>query len=380
MAKNLYIYLIFILLTGCTVGKGTGVFPPAANLDATPPLSADDDGRDHRILIANGLSETITLVERINGTWTVTPDILPTGQAPGQMVVRDGLAYLVCSLSNSIQIIDTNTLTTVREISTGPGTNPMMLDFIDDETVIVTCYVSNDARILDLNPDTPSNERIKTIIPMPGPADLPHDEGASTLARPGGVVVLENRAYVVCANLLGYHQAGGPGLLVEIDLVSMEITATHALHGRDTLSVIHSPRLPDRLIILSAGTFTYEAGFIGDGTVESFDLNTGEIFQVIDITGAPYAGIIGADDILLMENGMESAILRADLRNGTQLESYSLPTYGLSLSYASSILALPGILAVTNFNADRLYILDPVTGEILVELPTGDGPDVMALI
>ncbi len=372
--------LIAFLLTGCTLGRGSGVFPPAADIQAQPPVSAEDDGRDYRILIANGLSETITLVERESGMWNVTPDVLQTGQSPSQIVVKDGLCYIVNSLSNSIQVIDPIAMTTIREVSTGSGTNPMFMEFVDDSSALVTCYLSNEAVLIDLSADTLTEERILGRIAMPDQDELPKDEGKTTDARPGGIAVVDDTAYVACANLEMAHVAGGHGIIVQIDIPSLAIVGTIELDGRDTVSVIRSLRFPNRLIAISAGDYDPGIGFTGNGLVESIDLISGEIVQGVEVNGAPFGGVIGADDILVMENGMESKVLRVDLRKGVELDSYSLPTYGEPLSYASSILALPGLICVTNFNADRLCLVDPANGDILAELATGDGPDAIALI
>ncbi len=373
--------VLVLLLTGCTVGRGTGAFPPAADLNAQPGIGPDDDGRDYRILVANGLSENITMIDRRDGVWSVSQNIVATGQAPNQMLVRNGLCYVVNSLSNSIQIIDVETLDVVREISTGPGTNPVFMDFTDDHTAIASCYLTNEVLLIDVEPDTSPEDRIIGRIPLPPSTDLPRDEDdIPTNAGPGGLAVVGDRCYVACSNLKAVHVAGGPGLLAVIDIPSRSVQRMIELSGRDTVQVIHSPRFPERLIVLSAGDNDPAIGFVGNGTVESLNLDTGEIFQVIEVAGAPFGGAIGPDDILLMENGKEGVVLRVDLFSGVELQAFELPTYGEPLSYASSILALPGLVCVTNFNADRFYLLEPDSGEILAQLATGDGPDAMVLV
>jgi len=380
MRKVTLLILVLIFLTGCTVGKGSGIIPPEADHSASPPLAPEDNGDDHRLLVANGLSETITLIERINGEWSVTPNVAQTGQSPNQILVRGDFCYIVNSLSNSIQVLDTGTFETIREISTGAGTNPMIMDFINDESAIVSCYLSNEAVVLDISADTSGQDRIIARIPMPSPGELPNDGDTATYARPGGLVVTGDSAYVACANLMALHTAGGPGVLVEIDVETYEIVRSWELTGRDTLSVIHSERFPERLIILSAGDHDIATGFEGNGTVESIDLTTGEMMGTIAVEGSPFGGVIGPDDILYMENGREGAVLRADLRKSLPLESFELPQYGVPLSYASSIAAMPGLLLVTNFNSDRLLVMNPGTGEVLAELATGDGPDAVAVL
>jgi len=372
--------LILLLIVGCTVGRGSVVFPPEADVQAQPPLGHDDDGADHRILVSNGLSEELTLVERTDGVWNVTENALETGQSPNYMTVRDGICYVVNSLSNSIQIIDPENLETLREISTGAGTNPMVMDFVDETTVMVSCYLSNEVLIIDIREDTPSDERILKRIAMPEDDELPHDTGKASYARPGGLAVVGDRCYVACANLSMVHVAGGPGVLAVINTSSGEITGQIELSGRDTISVLHSERFPERLIILSAGNYEPGTGFAGDGTVESLDISSGEIFQVIEIDGSPFEGTVGPEDVLFIENGKSAEVLRVDIREGTQLDGWALPSYGEQLSYASAIIALPGLIAAANFNADRIYLLDAESGSINAELATGDGPDAMAVV
>jgi hypothetical protein len=307
----------------------------------------------------------------------VKQDVLPIGQGVSQMLVRNGICFVVNALSNSIQIVDPVKLATIGEISLGAGTNPEFMDFIDDQTAVVSCYLTNEVVIVDLSPATDPHERILARIQLPSGDQLPHDPGVPTAARPGGVAVIDDKCFVACANLSMMHVAGGPGLLVQIDLQSHSVSGIKELTGRDTTGLLHSDRFPNRLIITSAGDYDIGEGFAGNGTVESYNLTSGEIFQVVQVDGAPMSGSIGADDILFLENAMEGILLRVDLRDGEALEGIALPSWGAPLSFASSILALPGLLCVTDFNADRLYILDGESGKTLAELAAGDGPDAM---
>ncbi|MCX6647595.1 MAG: hypothetical protein NTY09_14730 [bacterium] len=374
------ILLVIILNSGCTVGRGSGVFPPESDIEARPALSLDDDGSDHRIIIANGLSENTTLVERTDETWHVTQGVFQTGMSPSQIILHDGLCYIVNSLSNSIQIVDPYELKIVREISTGAGTNPNFLAFINDTDALVSCYLSNEVLLIDLSEGIGTENRIIKSIALPDSENLPHDEGDITYARPGGIAVVDNIAFVACSNLNQIHEAGGPGIIVEIDIDKIEIARIQELNGRNTVQVLHSPRFPDRIVVMSAGDHTVADGFVGNGMVESIDINSGKIFQSVNVDGSPYGGAIGPGDILFMENAKEGNVLRVDLKTGTVLDSFKLPEYGLSLSFASSIVALPGLILATNFNSDLLSLIDPMTGEILAELQTGDGPDAMVCV
>ena len=49
--------MLAIFLCGCTLSRGNGSFPPMADTTATPKLSVQDDGKDRKILVANGLGK-----------------------------------------------------------------------------------------------------------------------------------------------------------------------------------------------------------------------------------------------------------------------------------------------------------------------------------
>ena len=80
----------------------------------------------------------------------------------------------------------------------------------------------------------------------------------------------------------------------------------------------------------------------------------------------------------VLENAKIGALLRVDLHEGKALSDFPLPTHGETLSYALAVLPLPGLLCVTDFNADQLYLLEPSSGNVLAQLFVGDGPDAMA--
>jgi len=203
------IYVIAITLsTGCTIGSGAGSFPPLADLEASPPLGIRDDGHDRKMLIGDGLGETLTLVDRTDGVWRVSRDVLPIGQGVSQMLIRNGICYIVNALSNSIQIVDPVKLKTIGEISLGAGTNPEFMDFVDDHTAVVSCYLTNEVVLVDLSPAADPHDRILARIPMPTGNRLPHDPGIPTAARPGGIAALGDQCYVACANLSMMHVAG----------------------------------------------------------------------------------------------------------------------------------------------------------------------------
>lgn len=103
------------------------------------------------VINANG--ETLS---RINlATGVVSNDLLPLGtdifSYPNQIIVRDTLAFVVCSGTDEIQVIDLNSIATVGFISTGAASNPYWMAFLDSPVAYVTSFVNNSLIKLDMN-------------------------------------------------------------------------------------------------------------------------------------------------------------------------------------------------------------------------------------
>ena len=114
--------------------------------------------------------------------------------------------------------------------------------------------------------------------------------------------------------------------------------------------------------------------------MESVDLASNEVFQVIEMDGAPLDGEVGPNEVIFLENAKEGKILKADLIDGTELQGIELPKYGTIFNYASSIAILPGLICATDFNTDRLYLIDQSMEDVIAELNTGDGPDSIVVV
>ncbi|MDH3889836.1 MAG: hypothetical protein OEV49_02030 [candidate division Zixibacteria bacterium] len=129
------------------------------------------------VINANG--ETLS---RINlASTVVSNDLLPLGtdvlSYPNQIVVRDTLAFVVCSGTDEIQVIDLNRVATVDFISTGAASNPYWMAFLDNHTAYVTSFVNNSLIKLDMD----SGSVVKET-----------DVGTS----PEGVIIHDFKAYI----------------------------------------------------------------------------------------------------------------------------------------------------------------------------------------
>lgn len=102
--------------------------------------------------VANSTGETLSKINLQTGA--VANDVLPLGSDvqsyANQIVVRDTLAYIVCSGTNEVQVINLKTETTVDFIPFAPGSNPYFMTIYNDQYAFVTNLTDNSVATLDL--------------------------------------------------------------------------------------------------------------------------------------------------------------------------------------------------------------------------------------
>jgi DNA-binding beta-propeller fold protein YncE len=107
---------------------------------------------DRSLYVINGLAETLSRVNLETGV--VSNNIATLGLAPNQIFIdnvyrRDGLGYVLNSISHDLQLVDLATAATVRTIPLGPDRNPYGLAFLNDSVVAVTNLVANSISEVD---------------------------------------------------------------------------------------------------------------------------------------------------------------------------------------------------------------------------------------
>jgi len=294
---------------------------------------------------------------------------------------------------------------TVRVIPVGLGKNPMALALAPgggEGRGYVSEFVAGSIDLVDL---TAVGGVVDTT---PLPASLPTDgEGIRTKPFPGGLVFCGGKLWAALANLRGDGgglRAGGPGVVVaiETDPLSPEyhkITRRIVLEGRDTVSVIAPEYLPGTVVAVSAGDFDDEIGFRGNGVLEFIDVELGRVTGIIRTDGfeggaAPFEAVVPgktgfiadakAGRLLLFDAETVKARLEASPTSPADLfftlkDVIDLPGSEDVLSYASALAAWNGYLFVTEFNHDRLFVIEETTGRIVDEFLVGDGPDAIGL-
>lgn len=136
-------------------------------------------GADPTAYVINSSGETLSKINLTTGQ--VTNDMLILGRDidsyPNQIIVRDTLAYVVCSGTDEIQIINIQDGKTAGWITFGAGENPYWMAFADDTTLYVTLLTAN--AVARVNPTTHQVVARKTV-------------GTS----PEGIIIVGGKAYI----------------------------------------------------------------------------------------------------------------------------------------------------------------------------------------
>jgi len=338
-------------------------------------------GYPYYLVIGGGLSETLSVLRVEDGpSFRLYDDVALTDSAINQTVACNQEIYAVCSLSNSVVVYDDD-LNVLREVSVGEGVNPMAMAITEDDQAWISGFLSNDVRLISLAAGTPPEDRVQAVIAMPDNDELPHDAGVhQTWARPNGVASAAGRLFVALSNLEAKFVPGGPGQLAVIDPARRQIVEIITLEGRDPIGLA----LDDarQLVwVVSAGDYDPGQGFAGNGLLEGIDVQSFEPVERIAVDGAPFEVLPDGQDRAYLGNGMDGRLLVVDLKEGRQLPSVDLrqekgPT---GLSFISALAQDPaGRLYVTDFNSDRLYVLDPARDlEVIASFTANDGPDTL---
>ncbi|MBN1297389.1 hypothetical protein JXA80_11460 [bacterium] len=360
----------FLIAVGAGGSPGTPTPTPGPG---TPTATPTPGGTDYSVLVAHGgSSEDIWRIR--SSDYGIEPGLALTGAAANQIVLHDGELYVINSLSHSITVYEAGSVAFRREMSTGIGKNPFLMDFVDNDHIYVTQFTAN--VVTRMNCRTGA---IVTDIPMPD--EFPADPGDTTWPRPMGIEVVGGIAYVACANLNDTYCAGGPGILVRIDTATNQVIGWTESGGRNAAGVIYDPRWSDWLWITNAGDYVTGSGFSENGTIALYSLTGGTIVDSIPVFDAPYEIAFGATTAYF-SSAAEGRIGRLSLDGLSLLTSIALPTAGHGLNYVSGLAMGPDQrLWILEFNHDRLITLDTRTGDALVNDSTiGDGPDALVIV
>ncbi|MBD3401506.1 hypothetical protein GF420_01320 [candidate division GN15 bacterium] len=253
---------------------------------------------DSYLYVVNSIGETLSRINRDNGS--VDNNLISLGSdinsAPNQLVVRDTLAYVVCSVTDEIQVIDLNSSSTVGFISLPAGSNPYWLACYNDTTAYVSLLANNGVAKIDLISRTVVDQfpvgkspaglaiaRHKLYVVNSGFdfGTFTYDPGTVTVYDIGPDTLVETiatglnpqfvdrdrqgRLHVVCTG--NYSSVFGAVYL--LDPAADEVVDSVLTGGSPGQIAIG----PDNIAYLAAG------GFTEDGFVFSYDAGSGAVYH-----------------------------------------------------------------------------------------------------
>lgn len=377
---------LLVFLTVLTVFSGCDDLQEQS--EDVPDLQVDDDDDGsgweypYYLVIGGGHSETLSLLT-IKGPkeFSLANDVQVTASSINQTVVHQKELFAVCSLSHSVMIYDVHDLSIRSEVSVGIGNNPMALVFHNNKKAFISNFISNSITYYNLADDV--GEALTTIS-LPSGNDLPRDKGISeTWARPGGMILAAGKLYVALANLDNSYVAGGPGHLAAIDPVENTLEKTIELTGRNTVAVFAEEE-SEIIYAMSAGDYTPDDGYTGNGLVEVIYAVNDQVIDSIDTGGAPTEMVVNDRGVAFLGNGKKGEVLSFDTETLEILDPVDIrdPDDSLGLSFASA-LAVDGngYLFAAEYNHDRLFVIDTHNNNKIVDTFTvNDGPDTLSFI
>jgi YVTN family beta-propeller protein len=271
-------------------------------------------------------------------------NVTSLGVFPNEVVVHGDRAWVVCSGSDEIHVVDLLTRTTLDTIPTGAGSNPYGIVVVSDARAYVTLLAANAVAPIDLVTGT-----LGTLIPV----------GRS----PEGIAEADGRLFVTNSGFdfstFGYD----PGTVSVIDPVTN--TVTH------TLPVGLNPqgidRAPDgRLHVVCTGNFfsVFGSAFVIDPAVPA-------VIDSLAIGGSPgFIAVSGSGIAWLSDYFL--GLLAYDTASLAILHDDSNPV-AVGTGAAGVDFDADGRGYVCVYGDDLLVILDPA-GNPVDAIPMGDGP------
>jgi hypothetical protein len=267
--------LLFALLASALIGAC--VSPP----ENEPVLPLRDGFPLLEIHVAAGLGEELAVANADRVAAGIAPAIVPrvllTGSAPNRLFAQGERVWVVNSADNTVRWYDARSLAQGAPVHLGVNTNPWDITATPDGSrLLVTGFLDDTVRVLD------AAGGLLARIDLPAPAGMP----LGYRARPEGIAVFSNRAFVA---LTGYSFAKGnfdPGALAVLDIAAADPAAWTV----ETTIVLQTN--PQAVLVLpEAGEVHVScSGVFGkdDGHIVILDAVSLAVLTNLPVGGAPY--------------------------------------------------------------------------------------------
>jgi hypothetical protein len=221
--------------------------------------------------------------------------------------VFKGLVYVINRfLADNIQVLDPERdFTTLWQCSTGAGTNPHDIAFLNETRAYVTRYDVAELLVVDpsVGPDC-EGFTVDTI-------DLRPFADADGIPEMDQMALVDGLLYVSVQRLdrNNFFSPAGPGAIVVIDTATNQPIDAMTLAGGDPLAATKGlPVMDNALVVAETGSFG-----VADGGIERVDLKTG-VAQGFFVTEEDLGGDI-TDFVLVSQDLGYAVVSKPDFTN-----------------------------------------------------------------
>jgi hypothetical protein len=363
--------LLCVLWNGCATNDyGTNDFAEVNNLKDLGTVNA---------AVLNSLGENVSLIGL--DPRKVLRNGLTIGGAPNHMLLHAGEAWVLNSTSHSLDVLDATTWVVLREYSLGLGCNPYMMALTTDAQLVVTCLMTNELLLVNPFADpTTDPEPILKRLAMPDGADLkPNDVDKPGEAKPQGVAVIGQRAYVTITNLDSKWNPAGPGFVQVVDIGQWKLDKLIELTSTNAYWIHYPTSGGDRLYVSCATTYD------GSGVVAVVDTTTDSVVSSVPIGGAPGRLWVDDNQTAWVGDMSDGRLLRFSTVDGTILDPVVLcpadPANGI-YDFISDVAADEnGIIFAACFATDTVQIFNRRACSCSrITAGVGDGPQSLLVL
>lgn len=276
---------------------------------------------------------------------------------------RDGAEiFVVESGDNTVSRFDTETGSYDVLVDVGNERGPWDVWVTDDE-LWITNYIANTVSVAD--------RRTGEVID-----EITHD----SFEGPSGIAMLDGRVYVGNAQYRGDNDYG-PGSVTVINAETHEVYGTVATKRQNPQSIDVVDR---KLVVVDSGTFSNDGTFVAgsEAAIEVWIPTPDALLPEQNVTRLPLVddpaiGVPGrpahrkGSSVIYLPSATAPVVFAFDVETRTWLRGSDNPirlyeTNRNALHHAS--LSDDGILAVTAFNEDAMYLVDTSCDAVLDEI------------
>lgn len=304
----------------------------------SPNSIANDKSLSGTIVVVNKNDDTVDFIDLQSRKIKFTRK---TGKGPHELAMSaNGHTAVVTNYigGNSLTIFDVQQARKIKTIDLSSYPRPHGIMFLkDQQRVAVSSEDSNNVVIVNI-----TSGKIEKVIGT-------QQEGSHMVALP------ESSEYIYTTNM-GSHTVS------ELDVQSGTL-----------LRKISTPNVPEAITINKSGTELW-VGSNKDGLVSVFNLANGGLIKQWQGFSFPYRILLTRDEqFAVIPDYKNDTLDIIDVKNKKKLHQidFRWRTIPKGVIYHPD----DRTLFMSSYGKDKIIVIDIPSGEVLFELPTGDGPD-----